>query len=137
MHPSVEHPRWSADPPIAINDSNWRQDAASANALQCAHQRGLLLGMSNLPDGEVTRSVRDPCAVQLVFVMHAFREIPGHDVHTGSAIRQRGHRRRQAGDADPQLDASGLAATNSSRMTRRSPDADDHHALSEGGAEGA
>jgi hypothetical protein len=42
--------------------------------------------MPNLPDGKMTKSVRDLCAVQLVFVMHAFREMIGPSTGTPAQL---------------------------------------------------
>ena len=73
VRPLVEHPRWSADPPIEINESNQGQNAAGACVSQCAHQPRLALGITILPEQKShkirARSVRGLVSV----VVHAFR----------------------------------------------------------------
>ena len=118
--------------------SNYGGGRLDTNAPPLRADRGLLLGDAEPPNANSDKNCVGPVRGLTDTAMHAFwRDDRAASEGAGSASRQREHRCRRQVMRTPSFTPVVFAATSPSRMTRRSSDADDHHALPQGGADGA
>jgi len=128
---------WSAETQIILDYSNCGGGRLDTNAPRLRADRGLLLGDAEPPNANSDKNCVGPVRGLTDTAMHAFREMIEPPARVPAQPLASVTPMLLAGDADPSFTPVVLAATSPSRMTRRSSDADDHHALPQGGADGA